>query len=172
MPARPSRSPRLGLFCWPGQESEVRGQAVSGNIRNRSWLQYVDSARTPKDAVLGSILTLLVAVQPAPIDFDTDVLPVLTTAGCNAGACYGAAAGRGGFKLSLFGGDPVADYRAIVRDLEGRRVNLARPERSLLLLKPTWQVDHEGGERFASDSPQAAVLLDWVRSGSRRERAR
>jgi len=111
---------------------------------------------------------LLLGAVPPPVDFDTDVLPVLTKAGCNAGACHGAAAGRGGFKLSLFGGDPAADQRAIARELEGRRVNLAHPERSLLLLKPTWQLDHEGGERFTADGSEAAVLLQWIRVGARR----
>ena len=119
-----------------------------------------------------SLLYLLLLSAPPPVDFDTEVLPVLTKAGCNAGACHGAAAGRGGFKLSLFGGDPGADQRAISRELEGRRVNLARPERSLLLLKPTWQLDHEGGERFAAGSPEAALLTAWVRSGARREQSR
>jgi hypothetical protein len=111
---------------------------------------------------------ILFAASLFGVDFDTDVLPVLTRAGCNAGACHGAAAGRGGLKLSLFGGDPAADYRAIVQDLEGRRVNLARPDRSLLLLKPTWELDHEGGQRFESDSPQARLLLDWIQSGAPR----
>jgi hypothetical protein len=110
----------------------------------------------------------LIAVSVCGVDFDTDVLPVLTRAGCNSGACHGAAAGRGSFKLSLFAGDPAADYRAIVQDLEGRRVNLARPELSLLLRKPTWEIDHEGGQRFEFDSPQAALLLDWVKAGAPR----
>jgi hypothetical protein len=112
------------------------------------------------------LLTLL------SVDFDTDVLPVLTKAGCNAGACHGAAAGRGGFKLSLFAGDPAADYRAIVHDLEGRRVNLARPERSLLILKPTWELDHEGGQRFESDSESARLLLEWIEAGAPRSGGR
>jgi hypothetical protein len=115
-----------------------------------------------------NMVVLAVLTFAAPVDFDTDVLPVLTRAGCNAGACHGAAAGRGGFKLSLFGGDPAADYRAIVSDLEGRRVNLARPERSLLLLKPTWELDHEGGQRFETDSPQAIMLRQWIESGAQR----
>jgi hypothetical protein len=113
-----------------------------------------------------ALFLLLLAAAPPPVDFDTEVLPVLTKAGCNAGACHGAAAGRGGFSLSLFGGDPTADHRAITLELEGRRVNLARPERSLLLLKPTWQLDHEGGQRFEEDSHQARVLLDWIRGGA------
>jgi len=117
-------------------------------------------------------VVLVVLTFAVPTDFDTDVLPVLTRAGCNAGACHGAAAGRGGFKLSLFGGDPAADYRAIVLDLEGRRVNLARPDRSLLLLKPTWELDHEGGQRFETDSPQAALILEWIKSGAPRQATR
>jgi hypothetical protein len=119
-----------------------------------------------------TILLLLAAAPPAPVDFDTDVLPVLAKAGCNAGACHGAAAGRGGFKLSLFGGDPAADHRAIVRDLGGRRVNLAHPDRSLILLKPTWQLDHGGGERFAADSPQTKLLTDWIAAGAPRKPTR
>jgi hypothetical protein len=117
-------------------------------------------------------VAILLALSALSVDFDTDVLPVLTRAGCNAGACHGAAAGRGGFKLSLFGGDPAADYRAIVSELEGRRVNLARPERSLLLLKPTWELDHEGGQRFEADSPQAALLRQWIESGAQRLQSR
>lgn len=119
-----------------------------------------------------ALILLLAAAPPAPVDFDTDVLPVLAKAGCNTGACHGAAAGRGGFKLSLFGGDPAADHRAIVRDLEGRRVNLAHPERSLLLLKPTWQLDHEGGERFEADSDFAQVLTNWIAAGAQRRPTR
>lgn len=106
------------------------------------------------------------------IDFDTEVVPVLTRAGCNAGACHGSAAGRGGFRLSLLGGDPAFDHESIVHDLEGRRVNLARPDRSLLLAKPTGQIDHEGGLRFSTEGPAADRLLDWIAEGASRSGAR
>ena len=36
--------------------------------------------------------------------FSRDVMTVLSKAGCNAGACYGNQNGKGGFKLSLWGG--------------------------------------------------------------------
>ena len=117
-------------------------------------------------AAAWAILATCVAV--GPVDFDTEVIPLLTRAGCNSGACHGAAAGRGGFKLSLLGSDPAADYRQIVQEQRGRRVNLAHPEKSLLLLKPTWQVDHEGGERFGADSPPARRLTRWVAEGAQR----
>ena len=86
-------------------------------------------------AVLVSLTLAASRVEAAdrPVDFDTQIIPLLTKAGCNAGACHGAAIGRGGFKLSLYGGNPVDDYIAIVRRLEGRRVNLAKPDESLLL---------------------------------------
>ena len=71
------------------------------------------------------------------VDFENDLIPIFTKFGCNAGACHGSAAGRGDFKLSLFGGNPEADYEAIVRQLAGRRINLMHLEESLVILKPT-----------------------------------
>jgi hypothetical protein len=88
------------------------------------------------------------AGEPDRIDFDTQIVPILTKAGCNSGACHGAAAGRGEFHLSLYGGDPAFDFESIALELEGRRVNLAHPEQSLLLLKGTESISHEGGPRL------------------------
>ena len=82
------------------------------------------------------------------LDFPTHILPLLTKAGCNAGACHGAAVGQGGFKLSLLGYDPERDYETITRELSGRRLDLSAPEESLFLLKPTRQIDHDGGRRI------------------------
>jgi len=93
--------------------------------------------------------------QDQQVDFDTDIVAILSKAGCNAAECHGGAAGRGGFRLSLFGGDAAFDYRSIVRDLKGRRIDLARPARSLFLRKPTLDLEHGGDQRFAADSPQA-----------------
>lgn len=111
---------------------------------------------------------LLAAADPPPLGLETDVVPLLTKAGCNGASCHGAAAGRGGFKLSLFGGDPAADYDAIVHQAEGRRVNWQTPAESLLLLKPTQQLDHEGGERFSFDSEPAQRIAAWIEQGARR----
>ena len=81
------------------------------------------------------LLAVVIAGPTRAIDFRNDIMPVLTKAGCNTGACHGAAVGRGGFRLSLYGGDPSSDYRSIVRELEGRRINLADPEQSLLVVE-------------------------------------
>ena len=103
------------------------------------------------------------------IDFDADIVPILSKAGCNGGACHGAAAGRGGFNLSLFGGDPAADYDAIVRQLEGRRINRADPAASLILAKPTGMLDHGGEVRLEYDGPQARLIADWIAAGAVRK---
>jgi len=118
--------------------------------------------------LLFSLLTGPAGAADRPVDFDTEIIPVLTKSGCNAGACHGAAIGRGGFKLSLYGGNPAADYTAIVRQLEGRRVNLAHPNDSLLLRKPTLQSAHGGGMRFAADSAGATRFRRWIAAGTPR----
>ncbi len=106
------------------------------------------------------------------IDFDTEIVPVLTRQGCNAGSCHGAAIGRGGFKLSLLGSGAANDYAAIVHQLQGRRVNLADAERSLLLLKPSEQLGHEGGLRLDEHSSQYEVVETWIRQGGKRLHAK
>jgi hypothetical protein len=87
---------------------------------------------------------------------DLDRIPVRS--GGNAGACHGNQNGKGGFKLSLRGQDPDVDYGVLTRDLFGRRVNPIEPEQSLLLLKPTADVAHEGGSRFKNDSTEYEIL--------------
>ena len=73
-------------------------------------------------------------------DFRTEVMPVLTKAGCNSAACHGAAIGRGGLRLSLLGYDPDSDFERFVYEYQGRRVNLSHPGKSLLLLKPSTMI--------------------------------
>ncbi|MGE3817993.1 MAG: DUF1549 and DUF1553 domain-containing protein [Isosphaeraceae bacterium] len=120
----------------------------------------------------GAVGTLLVAATVVsasrPVDFETEVIPLLTRAGCNAGACHGAAVGRGGFRLSLFGADPSGDFDAIVRELEGRRIDLARPDESLVLAKPSGRIDHEGGVRLKPGGDSFDRLRDWLRQGAPR----
>jgi len=100
------------------------------------------------------------------VDFRNDLIPVFTKHGCNAGACHGAALGRGGFKLSLYGGDPGSDYDAIVRQVGGRRVNLSKPDESLVVLKPTEFVEHGGGTVCDDDTESAQLLIDWIKQGA------
>ena len=96
----------------------------------------------------------------------TIVMAVLSKAGCNAGACHGNKNGKGGFKLSLRGQDPGEDYATLTRDMFARRVDAVDPDKSLVLLKPTTQLPHEGGLRFRPDSPEYATLRAWVAEGA------
>lgn len=117
-------------------------------------------------------VALLSAGDAEPVDFDTQIVPILTRYGCNSGACHGSAAGRGGFNLSLYGSDPERDFEAIVFDLEGRRVNRSRADESLLFLKATESLSHGGGPRFEIDSEAATLLQRWIREGARRRELR
>jgi hypothetical protein len=103
--------------------------------------------------------------EQASISFRNDVVPLLTKLGCNQGACHGSQHGKGGFKLSLLGFEPDADYTAIVKSAEQRRVTPFAPAESLLLLKPTLAVAHGGGRRLDADSPAYRLLTLWLEQG-------
>jgi len=103
------------------------------------------------------------------VSFRNDVMAVLSKAGCNAGVCHGNAHGKGGFKLSLRGEDPQHDFRVLTRALDGRRTNTVHPDRSLILLKPTMQIAHEGGQRFRRDSLEYRILREWIADGMPRD---
>jgi hypothetical protein len=116
----------------------------------------------------GERLAVPVVVGPAAERVPTfagDVLPVLGKAGCSAAACHARADGQNGFRLSVFSFDPKSDYHQIVRGARGRRVFPSDPGESLLLLKASGVVPHEGGERLAKDSDGWRVLRDWIGTG-------
>ncbi|MDX1948738.1 MAG: DUF1549 and DUF1553 domain-containing protein [Pirellulaceae bacterium] len=100
------------------------------------------------------------------VDFRNEIEPILSRHGCNSGGCHGKASGQNGFKLSLFGFDDKYDYEEIVRRARGRRVNLAAPEHSLLLLKATGELPHGGGQRIEPGSEAHQTLLRWIAGGA------
>jgi hypothetical protein len=116
--------------------------------------------------VSGLSSAAVVKTAPGPPSFRLDVMPVFFRAGCSSGGCHGAAAGKDGFYLSLFGYDPAGDYYRLTRQLPGRRIDLAVPEQSLLLLKATGMVPHTGGRRVKPDSEYYNTLLHWIQAGS------
>jgi hypothetical protein len=106
-------------------------------------------------------------VEETPrVGFSEQVLPILSKAGCNAGACHGSQYGKGGFKLSVFAFAPADDHAAIARDALGRRVDRGDPARSLFLLKPTGGVSHGGGVRLAAGSVDHRILVGWLAGGA------
>lgn len=108
--------------------------------------------------------------RPKPFLFEHDVLPLFERLGCSSAYCHGSATGRGTFKLSLFGSDPVADHREISEEFGGRRLDFLAPEKSLLLLKPTQRLQHGGGRRLDRRSPAYARLVRWIEDGAPFER--
>src|SRR5262245_20403380 len=100
-----------------------------------------------------------------PVSLENDVLPILTRAGCNAGACHGKARGQTGFQLSLLAFDPDFDYAALAGEGRGRRTFPAAPEQSLILRKASAKVPHGGGKRLSPGDGKYEVVLRWIEQG-------
>lgn len=111
-------------------------------------------------------VTVKQAAADRPISFQLDVMPVFMRAGCNTGSCHGAARGKDGFRLSLFGFDPAGDHFRLTRELGYRRINLALPAESLLLEKTDGTVPHTGGKRYDRDSEYYLTLMRWLEAGA------
>jgi hypothetical protein len=109
-------------------------------------------------------------IEP-PVSFKLDVMPVFMRSGCNVGGCHGAARGKDGFRLSLFGFDADGDYNRVTREQATRRVNLAIPAESLLLTKTTGAVPHTGGKKFDPDSVYYKTILHWLEAGAPKDSA-
>ena len=108
-------------------------------------------------------------VSPNPtVDFHRDVLPVITRAGCNAGACHASQYGKGGFVLSVMAFDPLLDYQSLAVAARGRRLNLNNPSQSLIVQKGTNLIPHGGGARFSPDSNDVRILTTWIANGAPR----
>jgi hypothetical protein len=101
-----------------------------------------------------------------PVSFTQEVQPILTRLGCNQGACHGSQHGKGGFKLSLLGFDPLFDYAQIVQSAEGRRVVVSDPESSILLRKPTLTMEHGGGLRMKTGGREYLRIKQWLEDGA------
>src|SRR4051812_27185604 len=107
-----------------------------------------------------------VKVKDAKVDraisFKLDVMPIFMRAGCNQGSCHGAARGKDGFRLSLFGFDADGDHYRLTREMPGRRINLSLPEESLLVEKAQGKVPHTGGQRIKPGDQYSRDLIRWL----------
>lgn len=109
---------------------------------------------------------IIPADAPPAYSFEKDITPLLSRLGCNGSSCHAKAEGQAGFKLSVFGSDPAADYRAITKEGRGRRISTAAPELSLVLQKPGGALAHRGGVRFSPDSPELETFRNWIAAGA------
>lgn len=105
------------------------------------------------------------AASRRAVSFSEEVMPVLTKAGCNQGACHGAQFGQGSFKLSLLGFAPEQDFPAIVREWNQRRISIVSPVDSLILKKAVSAIPHGGGRRMLVGSPEFETLKAWIQAG-------
>ena len=111
-------------------------------------------------------VTVTNASTDLPISFRLDVMPVFMKTSCNNGSCHGAARGKDGFRLSLFGFDPAGDHFRLTREIPGRRINLALPEESLMVEKSIGSVPHTGGKRFDIGDEKYDTLVRWLKVGA------
>ncbi len=129
-----------------------------------------DGATQMQVAFGGQTVTVPIAVKDAAADraisFKLDVMPVFMRTGCNTGNCHGAARGKDGFRLSLFGYDPDGDHFRLTHEIGTRRINLAAPEECLLVEKSIGSVPHTGGKRFDNKSEYYDTLLRWLKAGA------
>ncbi|MCA9177020.1 MAG: DUF1553 domain-containing protein [Planctomycetales bacterium] len=100
------------------------------------------------------------------VDFTRHIRPILNKASCATAACHASQYGKGGFKLSVFGFDPRADYEAIARDSRQRRVNFASPDQSLILRKPAMTMPHGGGRKLPLQSHHYQTFRQWIATGA------
>ncbi len=117
----------------------------------------------------GKIAKVQVDVQgskdPRSYHFENDITPLFNRFGCNSSSCHGYSQGQNGFKLSIFGFDPPADFIALVKESRGRRVFPAAPESSLLLTKASGQMPHGGGIRIRAGTDEYNLLRGWIAAG-------
>jgi len=157
--------------------TRIAKKATSGNqakISNTGIVRGVSNGRTQLEfSLAGQKTTIPVEVTGMNLNYipawTKDVNPVVARMGCNAGTCHGAKDGKNGFKLSLRGYDPIYDVRAFTDDISSRRVNLASPDDSLMLLKATSAVPHEGGQLTKPGDDYYKIIRAWIAQGAKLE---
>ncbi len=169
--SNPSVSPRIERQITEGFELMVADTKVA-QVENNRVIAVGDGAtelivRVNNSSRVARIpITVSGTGEAKRWQFAAHVQSVLARQGCNSGACHGALAGKGGFKLSLLGYDPQADHFTITRQDQGRRIEPSEPATSLLITKPTMEVAHKGGLKLEKDSEAYKILLQWIESGS------
>src|SRR5260370_13964009 len=171
---------------WASQRIVVTGKLADGTLRDVTGQTQFKSSNSKVVAVTKPGVVTPVADGEANIElnangrkqklhvtvkgsrtqsaaFLTEVRPLLSKFGCNTAQCHGAARGKGGLRLSLFGGDAESDFEALTKAGGGRRINRADPRDSLLYLKAIGELDHPGTK---IGNREADILLTWLNVGA------
>jgi hypothetical protein len=140
-------------------------------VEQQTLIPVSNGTATIRASAFGSIVaeqsvTVTGMDQPFQWSFRNHVEPVLARLGCSSGACHGALAGKGGFRISLRGYDPERDYFTIVQQQLGRRVDVQEPAASLLLTKPSMALPHKGGLKLNPDTVYYQILSEWIANGA------
>ena len=160
------------LFCngmiaaWPSAASTIAGRYRRRPNRRRKKMPPATAVATATPIPPVSQRFAPDAKSDEVPDFRRHVEPLFGRLGCNGRACHGSFQGRGGFKLSLFGYDDIADHQALLGSTDGR-VDLKHPTESLILKKPTLTIDHEGGLRYKRGGWEYRLLLKWIEGGAK-----
>ena len=149
----------------PRLSADIAGVSRSGLVRPKSDGKAILALSTAGKTIEVPVVVLGLNT-PVHVDFVHDVNPVLSRLGCNAGTCHGSAQGKNGFKLSLRGYDPLFDVRALVDDNASRHVNLASPDDSMMLTKPTGAAPHVGGALIQPGEPYYEIMRSWIADGA------
>jgi Protein of unknown function (DUF1553)/Protein of unknown function (DUF1549) len=117
------------------------------------------------DKTVSVTVTVKDQAKANAVSFRNDVIAAFNVGGCNMGACHGTPSGKNGFKLSLRGFDPGADFLQLTREQFGRRTDSQNPEQALILLKGLGRVPHEGGSRWLPSGLPAEMIAEWHKAG-------
>lgn len=145
-------------------DSKIVDVSETGVVR-----AVADGAGQIEVSAAGQTIAVAVKVEgaaaPRRFNFENDIVALLSRFGCNASGCHGKAEGQNGFKLSVFGFDPPADFAALTKEARGRRVFPSAPEQSLILAKASGQIAHGGGVRIPRGSRDYETIRAWIAAG-------
>ncbi len=160
--------------------SSTSGWAVFFNVpvglvglsQGSSSATTIDMPTLPSAAGMVTIaegkVTLGAPVLPSNVSFSAQIVPIFSARGCVAcHAADGPGKAQGG--LTLAGGDNLI-YKNLVLDMPGIRVNLAMPEKSLVLTMPSAETPPDAHPTivFAGPrDPDYLKLLVWIREGAK-----
>ena len=145
-------------------DSEIASVSPTGVIRSRQDGASVITVMFAEHQVIVPVTTSHTHAR-ITLNFENDIIPILSRYRCNTSGCHGKAEGQNGFKLSVFGFDPIADYQAIAMEGRGRRVFPGSPQASLLLRKMSGGIPHGGGIPIPPDRPEYRTIRDWISQG-------